>query len=348
MKKLAVNTKNKSYEIIIKENLLAEINDYLPSGKIFLITNDNLDKLYSDFTNKFENKIVIKDGEQYKNFKTFEYIINELLRLKIERKDTILAFGGGVTGDLAGFCSASVLRGVKLIQIPTTLLAQVDSSVGGKTGFNTIYGKNLIGAFYQPEAVLIDYSLLKTLPERQLKTGLGEVIKYAFIEKNCTKNPEYYIYDYLLGEKTEYSEMIYKSCALKAEVVSNDEKESGLRAVLNFGHTFAHAIETITNYEKYTHGEAVSIGMKYAFRLALNLGLIEKSYFDEALTLIDKFDLAPEFKFHYSISEFISIMKSDKKVQNSKIRLVLPVNKGEVKIFDDIDEAEIKKVLSLI
>ena len=162
MKKLTVNTKTKTYDIIIKEGLIAEILDYLQQDKKkFLITNKTIEKLYPDLVNNFENKIVIKDGEEYKNFETFEFIINELLKRKIERKDLILALGGGVVGDLAGFAAASVLRGVNFVQIPTTLLAQVDSSVGGKTGFNTKYGKNLIGAFYQPESVLIDTNFFK-------------------------------------------------------------------------------------------------------------------------------------------------------------------------------------------
>jgi len=349
MKKLKVETKNKSYEIVIKEGILSEIENYLPKDKkLFLITNDNLDGKFKNFTSKFENKVVIKDGEEYKNFQTFQYIIEELLRQKIERKDVVIAFGGGVTGDLAGYAAASVLRGVGFIQIPTTLLAEVDSSVGGKTGFNTKYGKNLVGAFYQPDIVLIDTDILSFLPEKQIKTGLGEVIKYAFIEKNCTDNQNFYIFDYLKNIEaniTDYKEIIYKSCGLKAAVVSTDEKEKGLRAVLNFGHTFAHAIETITNYKKYTHGEAVSIGMKYAFKLSLNLKLITEEYYKEAISLIDKFNLAPDIDFEFNIDNFISIMKSDKKVVNSKIRLVLPTQRGEVKIFDDIEESEIKKVL---
>lgn len=349
MKKLTVNAKTKTYDITIKEGLIAEISDYIQHDKKkFLITNDTLEKLYPDLVNNFENKIVIKDGEEYKNFETFEFIINELLKRKIERKDLIIALGGGVVGDLAGFAAASVLRGVNFVQIPTTLLAQVDSSVGGKTGFNTKYGKNLIGAFYQPESVLIDTNFLKTLPSREIKTGLGEVIKYSFIEKKCSKDRSIYLSDYL--DKADpnslnFKEIIFRSAALKASVVSKDEKEAGLRAVLNFGHTFAHSIETITNYKKYTHGEAVAMGMKLAFELSYNLNFIDKEYFDYAFNLIDKFELAPIYKIECDKDEYINIMKSDKKVANSKIRIVLPIARGEVKIFDDIDENKIKKVL---
>lgn len=349
MKKLTVNTKTKTYDIIIKEGLIAEILDYLQRDKKkFLITNKTLEKLYPDLVNNFENKIVIKDGEEYKNFETFEFIINELLKRKIERKDLILALGGGVVGDLAGFAAASVLRGVNFVQIPTTLLAQVDSSVGGKTGFNTKYGKNLIGAFYQPESVLIDTNFLKTLPVREIKTGLGEVVKYSFIEKNCSNDENIHLSNFLneaSPNNLDFKEIIYRSVALKASVVSKDEKEAGLRAVLNFGHTFAHSIETITNYKKFTHGEAVAMGMKLAFELSYNLNFINKEYFDYAFNLIDKFNLAPIYKIECDKDEYISIMKSDKKVSNSKIRLVLPTSKGEVKIFDNIKEDDIKKVL---
>ena len=349
MKKLTVKTKSKNYEITIKVGILGEIEKYLPKNKkFFLITNDNLLKLYPDFICKFEHKVIIKDGEEYKNFASYEYIINELLNQKIERKDCIIAFGGGVTGDLAGFAASTVLRGVSYVQIPTTLLAQVDSSVGGKTGFNTKYGKNLIGAFYQPDTVLTDTDILSTLPYKQIKTGMGEVVKYSFIEKNCSDNRDYYLYDYLneiCSSELNFEEIIYRSCALKASVVSYDEKEAGLRAVLNFGHTFAHGIETITKYKKYTHGEAVAMGIKTAFELSYNLGLIDKNYFLNSLKLIDKFELIPCNKIDCDKDEYINIMKSDKKVLDSKIRLVLPVSKGCVEIFDDIEENEIKKVI---
>lgn len=349
MKKLTVNAKTKNYDITIKEGLIAEILDYLQQDKKkFLITNNTLEKLYPDLVSSFENKIVIKDGEEYKNFETFEFIINELLKRKIERKDLILALGGGVVGDLAGFAASSVLRGVNFVQIPTTLLSQVDSSVGGKTGFNTKYGKNLIGAFYQPESVLIDTNFLKTLPVREIKTGLGEVVKYSFIEKNCSDYEKIHLSKYLDEadpNNLDFKEIIYRSVALKASVVSKDEKEAGLRAVLNFGHTFAHSIETITNYKDFTHGEAVAMGMKLAFELSYNLNFINKEYLDYAFNLIDKFNLAPVYKIECDKDEYINIMKSDKKVSNSKIRLVLPTSKGEVKIFDNIKEDDIKKVL---
>ncbi len=346
MKTINVKTKTKTYDIIIDRNLIQDYKRYInfEYNRVFLITNDNLTKIYPDFINSFENTVIIKDGEKFKNYATFEYITEKLLSQKIERKDVILVFGGGVTGDLGGFAASCVLRGVKLIQMPTTLLSQVDSSVGGKTGFNSKYGKNLIGAFYQPDLVLIYLNLLNTLPDREIKTGMGEVVKYAFIEKNCSNNPEIYLYDYLLNS-FDYSDIIFKSCSLKSSVVEKDEKESGLRAVLNFGHTFAHGIETLTDYSKFTHGEAVAIGMKLAFELSLKLGKIDKEYYLSAFNLIDKFNLAPNYKLGLPKDKFINVMMSDKKVLKSKIRLVLPVSKGRVEIFDNITVEDIKTVL---
>jgi len=347
MKTLKVETNNKTYDIVIKNGILKSMDQLMSSDvRYFLITNDKLLKIYPDFINKFENKVIIKDGEEHKDFETFQYIIENLLKQKIERKDKIIVFGGGVTGDLAGYAAASVLRGVGFIQIPTTLLSQVDSSVGGKTGFNTKYGKNLVGAFYQPDIVLIDPEILNTLPKREIKTGLGEVVKYAFIEKTASNNKDFYLYNYLKKEENiDYDKIIYKSCGLKANVVSQDEKESGLRAILNFGHTFAHSIETMTGYSKYTHGEAVAMGMKSAFELSFNLNLIDKNYYNDAMSLIDKFELANEYKLGLNKNRFIEIMRSDKKVISSKIRLVLPVDIGCVKVFDNIDESEILKVI---
>ncbi|MCD8024706.1 MAG: 3-dehydroquinate synthase, partial [Candidatus Gastranaerophilales bacterium] len=294
--------------------------------------------------------VIIKDGEENKNFETYRFITEALLQKKIERKDTIIAFGGGVTGDLTGFAAATVLRGVKLIQIPTTLLAQVDSSIGGKTGLNTKYGKNLIGSFYQPNLVLIDPDVLNTLGEPEIKTGLGEIIKYAFIERDCSENNDYYLYNYLFDiQKKEFmkniEEIIYRSMALKTEVVSRDEKEEDLRTVLNFGHTFAHAIEALTDYKKYTHGQAVVMGIKSAFELSLNMGFIEKDYYNSANTLIDKFSLIQNHKIQCDKNDFINVMKSDKKVISSKIRLVLPVDTGKVRVFADINEKDIKRVI---
>ncbi|MCX4274966.1 MAG: 3-dehydroquinate synthase [Candidatus Gastranaerophilales bacterium] len=372
MKKLTVNlTEGRSYPIIIKEGALNEAKALLEEhlGKeggghrYFVITNKTIAKIYSGFLKGFENIIRIDDGEKFKNFKTFEYITGELLKAKIERKDCIIAFGGGVVGDMAGFAAASVLRGVDYVQIPTTLLSQVDSSVGGKTGFNHVCGKNLIGAFKQPKLVIIDPKTLDTLDIRQIKTGLGEVLKYAFIEKStgCEEFNFFNRLKSLLNEvngvngrakgnlyeslKKHWEEIIYTSVSMKASVVSKDECEKGLRAILNFGHTFGHAVEKITNYKKYTHGEAVAAGMVMAFQTALKRNLINEDYFHDAVQLISNYGLISESMKNFNKEKMFDAMKSDKKVSHSKIKLVLPVKPLEVQLFDDTEAPLIKDSL---
>lgn len=364
MKKLTVNLKDRSYPIIIKEGALNEVKALLnehfgAEHRYFVITNKTVAKIYADFLKGFENVIKINDGEKFKNFKTFEYIIGELLKAKIERGDCIIAFGGGVVGDMAGFAAASVLRGVDYVQIPTTLLSQVDSSVGGKTGFNHECGKNLIGAFKQPKLVIIDPKTLDTLDIRQIKTGLGEVLKYAFIEKTATdENFELFsrlktfkqeadvakknLYESL---KKHWEEIIYISVSMKAAVVSKDECEKGLRAILNFGHTFGHAVEKITNYKKYTHGEAVAAGMVMAFQAALKQKLIDDKYFEDAVALISSYGLISKTMKNFDKEKMFNAMKSDKKVSHAKIKLVLPTKPLEVQIFDDTEEPLIKDSL---
>lgn len=357
MNKLTVKLSNeRSYPIEIKRGILGEIESCLaPEKRYFVITNTTIARLYGNFLKKFDNVIQIEDGEEFKNFKTFEFIITKLLEAKIERNDCIIAFGGGVVGDLAGFAAASVLRGIDYIQIPTTLLAQVDSSVGGKTGFNHPMGKNLIGAFKQPKMVLIDPDTLDTLNERQIKTGLGEVLKYSFFEKTVQKETglkerEESFFDFLkkisktpLGEHWE--EIILRSVESKAAVVAKDETEKGLRAILNFGHTFGHAIEKITNYKKYTHGECVAGGMIMAFNAALGRKLVSNTYYDDAISLIRDYNLIPPDMKGFDKESAYNAMKSDKKVAHAKIKLVLPVNPLEVRLFDDTEMPLIKDSL---
>ncbi len=333
------------------------LDEHLGTGRRhFVITNKTIAKIYKNFLDGFKNVVTIDDGEEFKNFKTFEFIIGELLKAKIERGDCIIAFGGGVVGDMAGFAAASVLRGVDYVQIPTTLLSQVDSSVGGKTGFNHPLGKNLIGAFKQPKLVIIDPKTLDTLDKRQIKTGLGEVLKYAFIEKTAT-DKDFRMFDYLkslqkkatgnLYEnlKSHWQEIIYMSVSMKAAVVSKDECEKGLRAILNFGHTFGHAVEKITDYKKYTHGEAVAAGMVMAFRAALKRKLIDDTYFREAVNLISSYELILDDMKNFDKEKMFEAMKSDKKVSHAKIKLVLPFKPLEVQLFDDTEELLIKDSL---
>lgn len=378
MKKLIVNLKENSYPIIIEnglaENIKANIETYLPNFKgkrYFIITNKTVASLYRATLQDFEHVVEIEDGEEYKNFKTYEYIITKLLENKIERGDVIIAFGGGVVGDMAGFAAATILRGVDYVQIPTTLLSQVDSSVGGKTGFNHPAGKNLIGAFKQPKLVLIDPKTLDTLDIRQIKTGLGEVLKYSFIEKstgvkdaglnnisfseylkNLVKTTSVAQTQHECRQETLYKnlaahweEIIYASVLMKAAVVEKDECEKGLRAILNFGHTFGHSVEKITEYKKYTHGEAVAAGMVMAFTTACKRMLIDREYFNSSVKLIRDYGLISDDMKNFDKEKLYEGMKSDKKVSNNKIKLVLPVRPLEVQLFDDTEEPLIKDSL---
>jgi len=343
MKKIKIeNSENSTSEIIIENNLKDNILSYLEDKKCFLITNQTIAGIYPEIINKFkkEHVIVIKDGEKYKNYKTYNFIMNKLLEAKIERKDAIVALGGGVTGDLAAFCASSILRGVELIQVPTTLLAMCDSSIGGKTGFNTKYGKNLIGSFYKAKYVLIDPSFLKTLNDYEIKCGLGEVVKYALIEKSC-KNPDFFNLIEILENSNINSimynmeEIIHICALLKTGVVKLDEKEGGLRKILNFGHTFAHPLETLSNYKNISHGEAVALGMKIAGKVAQRSNLIDEKYYQKINFLIDKYNLA-DLKIKFNKKKFIELMFRDKKVENQRINLLLPVDYLQVGLFDNI------------
>ena len=347
-----------SYPIIIGEDLdfFEYIKEFTKAKKILIVTNKTIFSLYENRI-KSDNAyyVILEDGEEYKNIDTFKKIIDSAIENRFERRDCFAAFGGGVIGDVTGFAAASYLRGIDFIQIPTTLLAQVDSSVGGKVAINHEKGKNLIGAFYQPKAVLSDTNLLKTLDKRQLKTGLAEVLKYAFIEKSCCAELNYRFYDFL----DAYSEKILKldsvilkklisiCCTLKASVVEKDETEKGMRAVLNFGHTFAHAIENLTGYTKYTHGEAVAAGMIMAAKLALKLEMIERSYFVKINELINKYELLPDDLPDFNKDEFIEAMHLDKKADADKIRFILPDSEFSVKMVTDIDETLIKECIEI-
>ncbi|MBQ8634961.1 3-dehydroquinate synthase [bacterium] len=352
MEKIVISTQeNLKSEVLIQEDLRNNIQDFFEDKQYFLITNTKLAKLYPQLIYKFKdsNVIIIKDGEKYKNIKTFEYILNRLLKEKIERKDCIVALGGGVVGDLAGYVASSILRGVELIQIPTTLLAMCDSSIGGKTGFNTKFGKNLIGSFYLANKILIDPIFLNTLNNYEYKCGLGEVLKYAFIEKSCNKHSSFDLIDFLTTNQTEDVKKqmvaIIKMCAsLKAYVVANDRLEGGLRKVLNFGHTYAHPIETLAKYKKISHGEAVAHGIKYASKLSLSKGLITQEYYEKIIFLLNKFDLISK-KIKYKSENIIELMKQDKKVENNKINLLLPVESAVVQLFDNIDLPSIEASL---
>lgn len=345
MIEINIKSEEKKYPIYIENIAIADLREKILStigNKNYLIViSEKVEKLYGKiFGFPKSNKFILKDGENQKNFKNYQHILDKALRLKLTRKDLIVAIGGGVVGDITGFAASSYMRGIDFLQVPTTLLACVDSSVGGKTAINSKYGKNLIGAFYQPKAVFINPRILKTLDDRQLKTGLGEVIKYSFIEKSCQCDEELNLSNFI-SENTEsilerdekiLAKLIEICIKLKKSVVEKDEKESDLRRILNFGHTYGHAVEKITNYKKYTHGEAVVEGIKFAFKLALQKGIIDKNYKFFAEDVIKKlnFCMIPDF----NMKKMSEIMLGDKKSDGKKYTFVLPVEYGKVGIFE--------------
>ncbi len=314
--------------------------------RVAIITNPtvatfHLEKLLSKLEVRELHIVEIPDGEAYKNMEQIEFILNKLFSFKLDRKSMLIAFGGGVIGDMTGFCASLYQRGIDFIQIPTTLLSQVDASVGGKTGVNNKYGKNLIGAFYQPKAVYIDPTFLNTLPAREFAAGIAEMIKVA-----VTFDAEYfkYLQSADLHDKEMLKEAIAKAVTIKADIVAKDEKESGIRAVLNYGHTFAHVIENETNYSKYLHGEAVAIGIVMANALACKLGLLDEHEAKQIKSLLEHYNLPTNYLIK-DIESFYEHFFLDKKSANNIITFVLPRGIGDFKLKADIDSDLIKEVL---
>ena len=340
-KKLTVKLGKRSYPIIIGKGLLSEsgkmIKGFKLGKKVLIVTNPRIKLLYAKSLlsslkeASFEVFLkVIPDGEQYKSFSQAKKIYDVLLKHHFERNSFIIALGGGVIGDLAGFAAATYARGIPFIQIPTTLLAQVDSSVGGKVAVNHPSGKNMIGAFYQPKAVIIDLEMLSSLPRKQLKVGLAEVVKYGviwdsrffhYLEEHTRKILNY---DYEC-----LKHIIFRSCQIKAVVVSRDEKEANLRAILNFGHTLGHALESLKGYRSITHGEAISIGMVFASRLARQMKLFSGTDLDRLLNLLKRIGLPTQLKTKKA-KKLMPFLLSDKKVREGKVRFVLPRRIGKV------------------
>jgi 3-dehydroquinate synthase len=332
MKELQVDLKDKSYPIYIGSGLLSKkelLLKHIKSKQILIVTNSTVASFYlKDLIQGLEQfnveVIELPDGEQYKNIEYINQIFDLLLEKKFSRNSTLIALGGGVVGDMGGFAAACYQRGIPFIQIPTTVLAQVDSSVGGKTGVNHALGKNMIGAFYQPQCVLADMDVLDTLDDRQLIAGLAEVIKYGLIrdlpffewlEKNI---------DLLLArDKDALTYIIERSCINKAEVVAEDEYESGIRATLNLGHTFGHAIETGMGYGKYLHGEAVAIGIGYAADLSHRIGRLSSADVDRIIALLKQAKLPVIPPKEMTPTQFIELMTVDKKNIDGNIKLIL-------------------------
>jgi len=314
--------------------------------KVAIVTNPkvaglHLSYLLTKITAKELYIITVPDGEEYKNQQSVDMILESLFNHRFNRKSLLIAFGGGVIGDMTGYVSSIYQRGIDFIQIPTTLLSQVDASVGGKTGMNNSYGKNLIGAFHQPKAVYIDPYFLTTLPSREFGAGVAEIVKMA-----VTFNKEFFEFlesaDLTDGEVLQ--EAIKKAVQTKADVVAQDEKEHGIRAALNYGHTFGHVIENETNYKEFLHGEAVAIGMVMANETALKMGLMSKDEVDRVKALLQKYSLQTEYKIENS-ETFYETFYLDKKSSDKTITFIIPVGIGGVKITDECDKSLIISVL---
>ncbi|PIR31702.1 MAG: 3-dehydroquinate synthase [Alphaproteobacteria bacterium CG11_big_fil_rev_8_21_14_0_20_44_7] len=346
MKKLTLDLGNRSYDILIGDGLFAHLPEYLPLKKTAIVVDENvanlhLEKLQAelDKNNISHTSKILPAGEGTKSFKYLEEVTEWLLEQKIERNSTVIAFGGGVIGDLVGFAASMAMRGINFIQIPTTLLAQVDSSVGGKTAINSRYGKNLIGAFYQPKLVLADTSLLETLPEREFLSGYAEVVKYGLID-----NAEFFqwLTENCLDNKENLQQAIYESCKAKAEIVSADEREAGKRALLNFGHTFGHALEAETGFsDKLLHGEAVSLGMLMAFKFSAELGYCSLQDMKKVEEYFVKSDLPTDplkYLEEWNAEKLVEHMRLDKKVKNGKMVFILARGIGEAFIAEDVEE----------
>ena len=352
-KRLNISTLNKNYPIIIGSNTFKNfrknISPYINNNRIFILTDKNINRIFEKDLGKIKkNKklsvdiIVIGTGEKQKNIKNINSICNTLLKKNISRDDTIIALGGGVVGDITGFVSSIVLRGINYIQIPTTLLSQVDSSVGGKTGINHTLGKNMIGAFYQPQCVIADVDVLNTLSDRELSAGLAEVIKYGLIRDYPFFEWLEHNMNSLLRKKTELlTEAISRSCINKADVVSQDEFESskGIRATLNLGHTFGHAIENAMGYGNWLHGEAVACGMVMAAFLSKELSWLTEGDFIRIknIMLSAKLPVDPP---NIPQEKFVDLMKSDKKTHNNQIHLVLQKGIGRAILTHDYSQKD--------
>jgi len=354
---LEVNLGNRSYPIYIGEHLIQQkqlFSPHIHGKQVYIVSNEvvaplYLDTLLSTLSDHETETIILPDGEQFKTIETVNTIYTRLLELRANRSATLIALGGGVIGDITGFAASSYQRGVNFIQVPTTLLAQVDSSVGGKTGVNHQLGKNMIGAFYQPQVVIADTKTLDTLDDRQLSSGLAEVIKYGLIrDKPFADWLNSNIPAILRRDSKALAYAIKRSCENKAEVVAADELEKGQRALLNLGHTFGHAIETALNYGSWLHGEAVAAGTYMAALLSQQHGWLSQDELDylEAQLILAKLPTRPPENI--SPQQFKDLMAVDKKVIDNKLRLVLLKSIGEAFTSTDFDKEKLNSLLNQI
>jgi len=354
MPTLQLDLGTRSYPIYIDSGLFDNsdlLSSHIRNKRICIVTNTIVAPLYlakikEKLTGFDLDEIILPDGEAEKNLANFERIMSHLLANEHGRDTTLIALGGGVIGDITGFAAASYQRGIDFVQIPTTVLSQVDSSVGGKTAVNHPLGKNMIGAFYQPKAVIIDIDSLSTLPVREFNAGMAEVIKYGilgdydffvWLERNITAIKA--------GDKDTLSQMIEKCCQCKADIVASDETEAGVRALLNLGHTFGHAIEAEQGYGVWLHGEAVATGMVLAAKLAIAMNLLEASDLCRIESLIKAFDLPLTAPESMGFDDFVRHMRRDKKNIGGKLRFIVPTAIGQSEIRDDVTEDMLQQIL---
>jgi 3-dehydroquinate synthase len=358
--KVKVDIGHKSYPILIGPDMLDKLVDYLYeyqiTEEIYVITDDNVHMLYaSKIMNLLEESglqakvFKVPHGENSKSLSTANQLYTQLLASSASRKSTILAFGGGVVGDLAGFVAATFMRGIKFVQIPTTILSDVDSSVGGKVGVNHDLGKNLIGAFYHPEFVLIDSHVLKTLPEREIIAGFAEIAKYGFIWDKNLYNLLQKNFDQLftLNDFHLLENILMRCCEIKAEIVHKDEKELGLRAILNFGHTIGHAIENAVEYESLLHGEAIIYGMRGALYLSMLKGLASEKIAAAGLDFLSKFKI-PSIPQHIDANTIIEAMSRDKKRSKAGQLWILVKDIGTVEFVRNIPAEDVLKAVTFV
>jgi 3-dehydroquinate synthase len=334
---------DRSYPIYIGQNILSDpayLRPYIKGRQVCIVTNTTIAPLYLESVTRLLGEyhvdtVILPDGESYKSLETINLIYDCLLENTHNRTTTLIALGGGVVGDMCGYAAATYQRGVNFIQIPTTLLSQVDSSVGGKTGVNHPLGKNMVGAFHQPQVVIIDTDVLKTLPLKELSAGVSEVVKYGLLGDEAfyhwiEKNVE----SLMALDETVLTEAIARSCQNKADIVTLDEREGGVRALLNLGHTFGHAIETAQGYGVWLHGEAVSVGMIIAVELSALMGHVDHSEVDRLCTLLKKACLPTTAPNNMSPDQFLQLMSLDKKVLDGRLRLVLLKAIGKAVVCD--------------
>jgi 3-dehydroquinate synthase len=341
MQSFVVNLGERSYPIHVGEGILPRAGELLAQaglrGKVAIVSNPKVAQFYLDIVNDALRQtgfevipVLIPDGEEHKDLKTLASIYDRFVAERLERKSCVMALGGGVVGDVAGFAAATYLRGIPYVQVPTTLLAQVDSSVGGKTGVNHQDGKNLIGAFYQPRLVMIDVTVLQSLPPRELVAGLAEVIKYGVIEDPALFTLLEEKINKVIGLDRELLiQIIAASCRIKARVVEKDEREDDYRAILNFGHTIGHALEAVTDYRKYLHGEAVGIGMAQATAISVQQGFCDQRSHERIRKLIRKVGLPSDIPTEVSRQSLIQSMEIDKKSAGGKIKFVMCAGLGK-------------------